>query len=238
MHDYSELGPNPDAMLDPISVEDWLPVDGTWVLAHYNGDNWKGQYWIVAVFVRGLSIADREALPDDHARKHTIHAEDEHGNNRRPYCWRGSGPGVQFGQDVDYWMALPEIPTESTTVDDADNDKPSSYRILVWDETTVLDAERWAEVKAALVKAILDSADFKVELGREIQILLMDGPGKGRDFTMKITDTNPQNDTVQVFVDDAWHLYALRGMVRDGSGRYGARHIGKAELPIKGGYLV
>ena len=105
---------------EPISVEDRLPVDRTWVLSHYSGDNWGpggavnpgGQYWVVAQFIRGLSIADREALSDTHPLKRVWTRPDEYGNNQRPYCWNEFGPGSQFGQDVDYWMALPEIPTD------------------------------------------------------------------------------------------------------------------------------
>ena len=76
------------------------------------------------------------------------------------------------------------------------------------------------------------------------EILLMDGPGMGLDFTMKVVSNTPQNDTVQVFVDDAWHLYALSsaGTVRDGINHnhynYVARYLGKGELPINNGYML
>lgn len=118
---------NADSLLEPISVEDWLPVDRTWVLAHYNGDNWGhagGQYWVVAMFVRGLSITDREALPVDDSNKDVWKREDEYGNNQRPYCWNEFGSGMKFGQEVDYWMTLPEIPTEPTTVNIPDESGP------------------------------------------------------------------------------------------------------------------
>ena len=98
---------------EPVSVEDWLPVDGTWVFAHYNGDNWGedlGQYWVVAQFIRGLTIADREALEDTDPRKGRLAPQDEHDNNKRPFYWDQWGSSKRFGQDVDYWMAIPEIP--------------------------------------------------------------------------------------------------------------------------------
>lgn len=145
--------PNPDSMLDPISVKDWLPVDGTYVLVHYAGNNWgedKGQYWKVAQFIRGLSTEARLLLSNCGSRKLTIRDEDEHGNNRRPYYWNEFGPGKFFGQEVDYWMVLPELPTEPITANVADNDKASSYRIVVCDETINLDAEQWAAVKRAI----------------------------------------------------------------------------------------
>ena len=137
---------------EPISVKERLPDDGTWVLAHYNGDNWgedKGQYWIVAKFIRGRSMAERKADLNYDTRD-CISAEDEYGNNERAFYWNEFGPGSKFGQDVDYWMALPNVPTEPTTVNVADNDTSSSFRIIMCDEILVLDAEQWATIKRAL----------------------------------------------------------------------------------------
>ena len=100
-----------------ISVKDRLPDNNTYVLIHCDVDNWfdsddqRGVKFRVAKFVRGLSVAEREKLPDNHSRKKTIKGSDEHGNNLLPYCWYQFGPGSLFGQDVDYWMPILELST-------------------------------------------------------------------------------------------------------------------------------
>ena len=97
--------------MTPISVNDELPPDKTYVLAHYNGGNWidsedqEGVEWVVAQFRRGLSADEREAMEDCEAKR-TYSSEDEWANNKRPYCWHMSMMNL-FGQDVDYWMSLP-----------------------------------------------------------------------------------------------------------------------------------
>lgn len=119
--DTEELADEILELVEPISVNDRLPVDRTWVLAHYNGDNWGpcgainpgGQNWKVVQFIRGLSIADRAALDDTDSLKQVRKRGDEYGNNHCPYYWDEFGPGSFFGQDVDYWKDLPTIPTES-----------------------------------------------------------------------------------------------------------------------------
>lgn len=97
----------------PISVNDSLPADKTYVLARYTGGNWhdsdhqSGCVWQVVKFVRGLSLKERQSMPDC-TRKRRWHSEDEGMNNERPYCWDSFGPGCLFGQAVDCWLPLPE----------------------------------------------------------------------------------------------------------------------------------
>jgi hypothetical protein len=102
-----------DNKMKPTSVKDSLPSNNTYVLARYTGGNWldsthqSGVVWKVVKFVRGISKAKREAMLDCE-RKRQYHSEDEWGNNLRPYVWKEWGPGRLFGQDVDFWMPLPE----------------------------------------------------------------------------------------------------------------------------------
>lgn len=97
-----------------ISVNDRLPKDKTYVLVHVNRDNWidrddpKNVCFKVMKFVRGISKEERDTMPDCE-RKRWIRPEDEYGNNLKPYYWREFGPGSEFGQNVDYWMDLPEL---------------------------------------------------------------------------------------------------------------------------------
>lgn len=100
-------------MMNIIDVKDKLPENNTYVLAHYNGGNWfdpddqLGCEWQVCKFVRGLSLADRELLPDIDSRKCCYRSGDEAFNNQRAYIWDTFGPGSHFGQDIDYWAPLP-----------------------------------------------------------------------------------------------------------------------------------
>lgn len=106
---------------DIISVNDRLPENKTYVLIHLKKDNWKdqsannenGAYWAVAKFVRGISKEERNQLTDSD-RKNMYGPHDEHGNNEKPYCWLEFGPGMYFGQDVDYWSYLPKVPNDPT----------------------------------------------------------------------------------------------------------------------------
>jgi hypothetical protein len=96
-----------------ISVEDELPADNQYVLVHLTLDNWRdrddpdgNRYCKVAKFVRGLSIKERQLLPDSDQRKKTYRAGDEEGNNKFPYYWDTFGTSRYFGQDVDFWCEL------------------------------------------------------------------------------------------------------------------------------------
>jgi len=120
-----------------VSVEDDLPPEGKYVLVHLTKDNWKdhedtdGVCCKVAKLCKGISLEEREAMkrgeiPDPEEsgwiapnarwqkiksrRSATIRAEDEHGNNKRPYKWLNFGTGDFWGQEVDYWMPIPSLP--------------------------------------------------------------------------------------------------------------------------------
>lgn len=111
-----------------------LPEEGRYVLVHLTKTNWhsnndpEGVYFKVAQMVTGISMAEREAMKDgsipdpDSAgyiaegttwkesiskRSSTYKAEDEDGNNHRPYNWCTFGPSNYFGQEVDKWMEIP-----------------------------------------------------------------------------------------------------------------------------------
>lgn len=96
-----------------VSVNDRLPENNRYVLARVpkqpwgDNDDQEGCFWKVVKFVRGISIKERDALPDGHPRKSLYSGGDEHFNNRRPYHWEEFGTGHFFGQDVDYWCELP-----------------------------------------------------------------------------------------------------------------------------------
>lgn len=105
------------------NVNDKLPANNTYVLARYTGGNWhdrdhqEGCVWVVAKFTRGISIKEREDMPDDVTERDTprnkiIKSEDEYGNNTKAYSWSEFGPSTLFGQEVDLWMDLPKIKGE------------------------------------------------------------------------------------------------------------------------------
>ena len=105
-----------------ISVEDRLPEENVAVLI------WSGSASI-AKLEKGITMAEREAMkkgeiddPESEGwnlsngwfkvkRSDSIRPCDEWGNNLKPYCWETvGGVGQYFGQDVKYWMPLPEKP--------------------------------------------------------------------------------------------------------------------------------
>jgi len=91
-----------------FSVQEKLPENRQWVLAHYAGNNWGEHgkhYWVVVQFNKGKTSLELEA-----EKYMWITSSDEYGNNGRPYSWEQFSPGGLFGQDVDYWMPLPEPP--------------------------------------------------------------------------------------------------------------------------------
>lgn len=98
-------------VINVIRVQDSLPADNQYVLCHLRGS----ADWVVAEFKRGISAVERSGLSDTNPRRQLIYPSDEYGNNRRPYCWEENGPCSYFGQDVDFWAALPEM--KSTTYD-------------------------------------------------------------------------------------------------------------------------
>jgi hypothetical protein len=110
-----------------IDVEDRLPNDGQFVLIHVG--NYERSQFDIVQFIRGLSVDEREEMKGSNhivtvsnrdpityktkyeyvKRWEVFRAEDEHGNNKKPYYW--SHPPMQyFGQFVTHWMLLPETP--------------------------------------------------------------------------------------------------------------------------------
>ena len=113
-----------------INVEDKLPNDGQFVLIHVG--NYETSKFDIVQFIRGLSVDEREEmkkanLPTDIVGRSSrdpitynmkydyierwkiIKAEDEYGDNKKPYYWNHP-PMQYFGQFVTHWMPLPEIP--------------------------------------------------------------------------------------------------------------------------------
>ena len=98
-----------------VSVNDRLPAEGIYVLAHVPGRPWgdsgdpTGVFFKVVSLTMGITQAQRAALPDSDERKHTYCPGDEHANNLRGYAWSEFGPGSYFGQEVVRWMTIPEV---------------------------------------------------------------------------------------------------------------------------------
>lgn len=107
-----------------ISTKDKLPDDGQTVLV-YDGNV------RTANIVFGISKQTREdmkagKIPDPESwgwnlsqgyfkikRSDSFGAEDEWWNNEVPYCWKDKfSPMTWFGQNIKYWMPLPEPPKE------------------------------------------------------------------------------------------------------------------------------
>lgn len=105
-----------------VSTEDRLPEDGQDVLI-YDGE--LG----IAKFRRGISKEERERMkrgefPDPEEtgwtladgyfkvkRSDSYGPADEGWNNLVPYYWKQTrGPMQWFGQNVKYWMPLPDLP--------------------------------------------------------------------------------------------------------------------------------
>lgn len=89
-----------------------LPEEGVYVLAHHTRGTWidrdqEGCEWVVVKLKRGLSLADREALPENDPRKRYYKRWDEEGNNQASFAWDTFGADCFFGQDIDAWCHLP-----------------------------------------------------------------------------------------------------------------------------------
>ena len=94
---------------------DRLPENGQYVLAYFPNRPWgdldakNNEHKLVVVkFLQGISIKERENLPDTHERKKLYSSFDEWGNNKVPYCWKPFGPGSFFGQEAEWWCELPK----------------------------------------------------------------------------------------------------------------------------------
>ena len=107
-----------------ISVAERLPEEGKYVLVLVGKSDPQ-----VACLRKGISKAEREQMrrgeiPDPveygwnyrdgvtFTKRSRIFKDcDEDGNNLVPYRWfANGGPMAWFGQDVTYWMPIPEIP--------------------------------------------------------------------------------------------------------------------------------
>lgn len=86
-----------------VSVDDRLPEDGQWVLAHIPMPHVQADDFYVVQFCRGVTSVEAE-------ERGWWDPSDQHGNNRKPYCWDGHGPLRFFGQEPTHWMQLPEPP--------------------------------------------------------------------------------------------------------------------------------
>jgi hypothetical protein len=80
-----------------------LPEDGQKVIVYA-----KSQMKI-AQFEKGISLAERGALPEGSKRAITWSGADEHNNNKKPYRWN-TYPGSYFGQEVTHWLPIPAKP--------------------------------------------------------------------------------------------------------------------------------
>jgi hypothetical protein len=91
--------------------EEKLPPEDLYVLIHvpnrpWNSTDKKGVFYKVAKLYLGISKKEREALPEQSARKRIFQGSDEDGNNKRPYNWKSFGPGSYFGQEVEHWAYI------------------------------------------------------------------------------------------------------------------------------------
>lgn len=98
-----------------ISTEDRLPEPGKYVLARHDRGTWvddTDQENVNCVVVKlkfGISISQRDALPDYDQRKNRYTADDEHGNNLVPYSFHGFDSDDFSGQSITHWMPIPSI---------------------------------------------------------------------------------------------------------------------------------
>lgn len=105
-----------------ISTAERLPEEGKYVLAIHNRGTWHDSTdqehvnFVIVKLIKGLSKSQREFLPDYDLRKRLYKAEDEEGNNLKPYNWTEFGPNNFFGQDITHWMPLPEAPEKNIDI--------------------------------------------------------------------------------------------------------------------------
>jgi hypothetical protein len=99
-----------------ISVKDSLPKEGKYVLGRHNRDTWHdnadqyGVNFVVVSLVKGISRKERSRMKPTQKRRQTYMHSDEWANNLVPYAWSTFGPDSFFGQEIEYWMPIPEIP--------------------------------------------------------------------------------------------------------------------------------
>jgi hypothetical protein len=115
--------------MDWINVENSLPNEGDSVLV-YLGNHIQSRKYDVVTFNKGISKKERQDMREgkienptiktyvgspsirwDSKRSSLTNSSDEEGNNQKPYSWQ-NGPMRYFGQDVTYWMPLPNKPNK------------------------------------------------------------------------------------------------------------------------------
>lgn len=179
-----------------FNTADKLPEDRQYVLGFHNRTTWHDRddqqhvNFVVVKFKKGLSIEDREKMknngidnpiqigyrfPSDlphpiidyTPRSNTYCSEDECGNNKKPYNWQPFGPGSFDGQEIEWWMPLPDILTIMTN-----KHKEIMATTIVTDNEMDLfkgirQVQRWIE-KGNLVGASNACTDLLIEYGRGI----------------------------------------------------------------------
>jgi hypothetical protein len=91
-----------------ISVEDALPEQDQRVLVFTPKTNLFIGSPVRIYTMHFRSGRTKQEL--EQVERPAIGAEDEHGNNQRPYCWSCENSGSFFGQEVSHWMPLPNPP--------------------------------------------------------------------------------------------------------------------------------
>ncbi len=109
--------------------QDDLPGDNSYVLAWVPSRPWNDshdpeglRFWRVLKFQRGITQAEREALPYRDKRKKIFRGCDEWDNNKCGYNWQEFGPGSYFGQEVKAWIDLSELNQEAQSHGSFDSD--------------------------------------------------------------------------------------------------------------------
>lgn len=126
-------------MMEWISADIKLPLEGKYVLGIHNRGTWHDSSdqdhvnMVIVKICRGISIAEREAMKsgemEDYEsgpygscfgssmckRSTVTKGCDESGNNKRPYNWESFGPSSFSGQSITHWCELPPPPVEYTT---------------------------------------------------------------------------------------------------------------------------
>ena len=91
-----------------------LPNHGEYVLAYFPSRPWRDpdakkeeHKWVVVKFMKGLSIKERNDLPDLDRRKTLYLPMDQDANNLLPYTWDQFGTSKFFGHEASCWCYLP-----------------------------------------------------------------------------------------------------------------------------------
>lgn len=98
-----------------ISTKDRLPEEGKYVLGRHNRGSWvddTDQENVNCVVVKlrfGISMEERNYLPDSDERKWLYTSDDEHGNNLVPYSFHTFGQDHFFGQTITHWVPIPDF---------------------------------------------------------------------------------------------------------------------------------